>query len=177
MVGKNVWIRARVHMVTGKGKIVFVILRQQFNTIQATTSVSETISQGMIKYLLKQNKESIVDCFATVAAADVQKTSQKQELHILEFWCVNKSVPKLPFELDNASVRCEDQTLEGKGSGDAEEEESKGEAKAVEGKEVIKEEGKEEDGKEEGKEEKARAVVKQYIRLENRIIDLRIPTN
>lgn len=177
MVGKNVWIRARVHMVTGKGKIVFVILRQQFNTIQATTSVSETISQGMVKYLLKQNKESIVDCFATVAAADVQKTSQKQELHISEFWCVNKSVPKLPFELDNASVRCEDQTLEGKGSGDAEEEESKGEAKAVEGKVVIKEEGKEEDGKEEGKEEKARAVVKQYIRLENRIIDLRIPTN
>jgi aspartyl/asparaginyl-tRNA synthetase len=168
MVGKDVWIRARVHMVTGKGKIVFLILRQQFNTIQATTSVSETISQGMVKYLLKQNKESIVDCFATITAADVQKTSQKQELHIKEFWCVNKSVPKLPFELDNASVRCEDQTLEGKGSGDAEEEENKGE--------VVAEAGKEE-GKEENKDEKARAVVKQKVRLDNRIIDLRIPTN
>lgn len=97
MVGKDVWVRARAHAVTGKGKIAFVILRQQFATIQATASVSETISKGMVKYMLKISKESIVDCFATVTAADVQKTTQKQELQIKEFWCVNKSVPALPF--------------------------------------------------------------------------------
>lgn len=51
LVGKDVWVRARAHMITGKGKIVFIILRQQFATVQATTSVSDTISQGMIKYL------------------------------------------------------------------------------------------------------------------------------
>jgi len=75
MVGKDVWVRARAHMVTGKGKIVFIILRQQFANIQATTSVSETVSQHMIKYLQKVHKESIIDCFASVVEADVQKTS------------------------------------------------------------------------------------------------------
>ena len=75
LVGKDVWVRARAHMITGKGKIVFIILRQQFATVQATTSVSDTISQGMIKYLQKVHKESIIDCFATVVEADVQKTS------------------------------------------------------------------------------------------------------
>jgi lysyl-tRNA synthetase class II len=74
-IGETVWVRARVHAVTGKGKIAFVILRQQFSTIQATTSVSDTISKGMIKYMQKLPKESIVDVKATVVEAQVAKTT------------------------------------------------------------------------------------------------------
>jgi len=153
-IGQEVWVRARVHAVTGKGSIVFVTLRHQYFSIQATTSVSETISKGMIKYIQKLTKESIVDIKAKIAAADVQKTTQKQELHILEMWCVNKSVPALPFSLDDAIVRCEDQTLEGQGSGDVEEEKKGGDD-----------------------EEKTRSIVNQKVRLDNRVIDLRVPTN
>ena len=76
-VGQEVLIRGRAHAVTGKGSIAFVIVRQGYYTVQATASVGETISKGMIKFLQKVNKESIVDVLATVAEADVQKTTQK----------------------------------------------------------------------------------------------------
>lgn len=52
-------------------------------------------------------------------------------------------------------MRCENQTLEGQGSGDVEEEKKE----------------------EESKDEKTRAIVQQKVRLDNRIIDLRVPTN
>jgi len=67
---------------------------------------------------------------------------------------VNKSAPMLPFQIDNASVRVENQTDEGVGSGE--------QAEAVE---------------EENKGEDKRSVVKQDVRLDNRVIDLRVPAN
>lgn len=65
-----------------------------------------------------------------------------------EIWTVNKSSPMLPFQLDDASRLVTNQAAE---AGEAEGAADTGEAKA--------------------------AVVKQDVRLNNRVIDLRVPTN
>lgn len=67
-----------------------------------------------------------------------------------EIWCVNKSVPILPFQIEDASRLVLDQEAE---------------SKVVEATE------------EEKKDPNAMPVVRQDVRLNNRIIDLRVPTN
>ncbi len=72
-------------------------------------------------------------------------------MKISEIWTVNKSAPILPFQLEDASRRVENQ----------EDEEKEAPVK----------------GKEESKDGKAITVVGQDVRLNNRIIDLRVPAN
>ena len=67
-----------------------------------------------------------------------------------EIWCVNKSAPYLPFQIEDASRLVLDQEAEGD--------------------KAPAEESKDKDGKK-------MPVVKQDVRLNNRIIDLRVPTN
>ena len=75
--------------------------------------------------------------------------SQKVELIISEVWTINKAAPILPFQIEDAARRCENQ----------EDEEKEEEIKAADSK----------DGKV--------IQVGQEIRLNNRIIDLRVPSN
>ncbi len=68
----------------------------------------------------------------------------------MEIWTVNKSVPNLPFQIKDASRRVENQEDEEKQHDEKKAEESK------EGQHVV---------------------VGQDVRLNNRVIDLRVPTN
>jgi len=72
----------------------------------------------------------------------------------VQIWCVNKSVPTLPFQIEDASRKVLDQAAEDGNAPQKKEEESK-----------------------EEKGEAKQAVVKQDVRLDNRVIDLRVPTN
>lgn len=147
--GQEVLVRGRLHASRATGKMCFVVIREQFATVQAVLAVSESISKGMVTFAAKIPKESIVDVKAivTIPEKPVHTCSQKVELQITEVWVVNKSVPMLPFQLEDASRRVENQEDEEK--------------------QVAHEESK--DGK--------HAVVGQDVRLNNRIIDLRVPTN
>lgn len=78
----------------------FLVVREQFATVQAVLAVSEQISKGMVKFASKIPKESIVDVKATVSIPQnpIHTCSQHNvELQINEIWIVNKSVPILPF--------------------------------------------------------------------------------
>ena len=104
----------------------------------------------MVTFASKIPKESIIEIVASVAVPDkpIESCTQQVELQVKEIWCVNKSVPYLPFQIEDASRQVLDQEAESRqGGGD---EESK-------------------DGK--------MPVVRQDVRLNNRIIDLRVPTN
>lgn len=112
------------------------------------------VSKGMVTYATKIPKESIIDLVATVVVPEkeIEGCSQQVELQVHEIWTVNKSVPMLPFQIEDASRQVLNQELEGNpAAAKAENEESKDEEKL--------------------------AVVKQDVRLNNRIIDLRVPTN
>ena len=112
--------------------------------------MGEGVSQGMAEYTRRIPKESIIELKAKVVVPEkpILGTSQKVELQIKEIWTVNKSAPMLPFQLEDASRKCENQEDEEK-----------------------KEEKKDGDGKTKA------AFVGQDVRLNNRIIDLRVPTN
>ena len=156
VIGKEVTIRGRLHNARGQGqKLAFVVVRQQYATVQCVVaSDDKVISKGMVAYAAKVPNESIVEVKATVIQpkVPVQACTQKIELQVQEFWVVNMSAPILPFQIEVASRLVVDQAAEDAG-GDKVEEHKEGEAAALKG------------------------VVTQKTRLDNRIIDLRVPTN
>ena len=83
------------------------------------------------------------------------------EIQLTQVWTVNRSHNVLPFQIEDASRQVLNQEDEGN---------TGGAAQAKDGKEDKKKK------KEEKKEEKL-PVVKQDVRLDARIIDLRVPTN
>ena len=103
--GQEVRIRARVNNVRGKGNSAFVVIRESFATAQAVLFKGETISKGMVTYASKLNKESIIEIVADVVVPQnpLSGVSQQVELQVKEIWCVNKSVPILPFQIEDAS--------------------------------------------------------------------------
>ena len=107
----------------------------------------------MVSYASKVPRESIIELKATVTVPEkpVETCTQKIELLVQEFWVINKSAPILPFQIEDASRLVTNQAAEDGGAGA-------------------------EESKESG-DKSAGAVVKQDIRLNNRIIDLRVPTN
>lgn len=128
----------------------FVVARESFATVQAVLFVGEHISKGMVSYASKIHKESIIEIVAKVVkpAAAIEGCSIQHELQIEEIWTVNKSLPVLPFQLEDASRQVLDQT---------------------------KEDHHHASGAEESKDHMA--VVGLDTRLNNRVIDLRVPTN
>mmetsp|Transcript_34682 Transcript_34682/g.53156 ORF Transcript_34682/g.53156 Transcript_34682/m.53156 type:complete len:647 (-) Transcript_34682:292-2232(-) len=149
--GQEVILRARLHNSRGKGKLCFIVLRQQFSSVQCILAQDEVISKGMVNYASKIPKESIVEIKGKVTVPEnpIETCTQKVEIQVQEFWVIDKSAPILPFQIDDASRLVTDQAAEEGGA--------------------TGEEAKEGEGK--------GAVVKQDIRLNNRIIDLRVPTN
>lgn len=49
-VGKEIWVRGRIHTSRCKGKQCFIVLRQQSSTVQVLISVNEVISKQMVKF-------------------------------------------------------------------------------------------------------------------------------
>jgi aspartyl/asparaginyl-tRNA synthetase len=97
--GQTIVTRGRLHNSRGKGNLCFIVIRQQFSTVQAILSVDEVISKGMVQYASKIPRESIIEIKAkvTVPTTPVETCSQKVELVVQEFWVINKSAPILPF--------------------------------------------------------------------------------
>lgn len=152
LADQEVRIRARVHNSRSKGKMCFIVAREGYATIQCMLFVGETISKGMVTFSSKIPRESIIEIVATATKPDreIDGCSQQMELQVKEIWCVNKSVPMLPFQLEDASRIVLDQKAEDKPAAKDDEETKDGEAMPV---------------------------VRQDVRLNNRIIDLRVPTN
>lgn len=77
--GHTVLVRGRVHTVRGKGSLGFLVVREAGHTVQCVVAVKENVvSKGMIKFVTKLNKESIVDVEGVVIVPPkpVEGTSQ-----------------------------------------------------------------------------------------------------
>lgn len=69
-------------------------------------SQGDDIPKAMIKYASSIPRESIVDFFVKVTlpmAPVISTTQQFVELQVLKVFTVNKSLPELPFQLEDAS--------------------------------------------------------------------------
>ena len=109
--GQEVHIRGRLHSSRAAGKkLVFVVIRERFATVQAILAVSEPdVSPGMAEFTRRISKESIIEVKAKVVVPEkpIEGCSQKVELQISEIWTINKSAPILPFQIEDAARRCE----------------------------------------------------------------------
>lgn len=151
---QEVTVRGRVHRITGKGSACFIVLRENFSTCQACIFVEEGTSKGMVDYSRRIPRESLVQIKGLVHMPDapIKKCTQQVELLIKEIWTLHKSVPRLPFNLDDAGNIVENQM---------DEDDAK----------------KEEEDKKDEKGKKKTIIVGQNTRLDNRIMDLRVPAN
>ena len=150
---KTVWFRARMQNSRITGKLAFLELRQRMATMQAVAAVSETIPKDLVRFLKTIPKESILDLKGKVT--EVQKPVEgcsisNFELQIEDVFCLSRSRPVLPFQIEDAS---RPMTAE--------------EAEAMDNTEI---EG-------EKKESQSGAIVGLNTRLNNRILDLRTRTN
>lgn len=152
--GQEVLVRARVHNSTGKGNNCFIVLRENFSTLQACAFKSEAISKDMIKYMTAVPCESIVDIVGRVVKPEkpILSCSQKVELQIVKFFVVNRAVGRLPLQIADASRKVENNEMDYE---ENEEPPKVEEAKVEEAKveEVKVEEAKVEEAKVEGKTE------------------------
>ena len=64
---QEVFVRGRLHQSRAKGKTCFIVVREQFATVQAAMFVGDTVSKGMIEYARRIPKESIIDIKAKVS--------------------------------------------------------------------------------------------------------------
>ncbi|KAJ7558977.1 hypothetical protein O6H91_04G063900 [Diphasiastrum complanatum] len=103
---RNVLIRGRAQSARGKGKIAFLIVREQGYTVQCVATVSESVSKGLVKYVTGLSKESIVDVEGVVSKPDVEiasTTQQVVEIQVRKVYCVSKAASVLPLNLEDAA--------------------------------------------------------------------------
>jgi aspartyl/asparaginyl-tRNA synthetase len=144
-VGKEVWVRGRVHNTRAKGNNCFIVIRQCGYTVQGALFKTETISKEMIKFAGSLSRETVIDIKGLVVKAEVKSCTQNEvELSVQRLYVVSKAEVGLPLQIDDA----------GRSEAEIEESERKAAAGEVEG---------------------AYVRVGVDIRLDNRIIDLRVP--
>lgn len=117
--------------------MVFLVLREQFETAQAIAFKSETLPKEAITFISKISNESIVDIFGTVKTLEKPLsgvTISNREIDIQKLYLISRSAPVLPFQMADA-MRDENNS---------------------DGKEII---------------------VSLKTRLDNKVIDLRVPTS
>jgi aspartyl-tRNA synthetase len=100
-----VLVRARIHNSRGKGNNCFIVLRENFYTLQACAFKSEAVSKDMIKYMASVPNESIVDIVGKVVKPEeaIDSCTQQVELQILRFFVVNRATNRLPLQIADAS--------------------------------------------------------------------------
>ena len=201
--GQNVKLRVRLQRSRIKGKSGFLVLREGVYTIQACLFVEDgKISKQMVDFAKSLRLESYIDVTAKVQKVQkpVESCTQKDVELAIETLFLVVSAPKvLPFQMEDA-LRKVNPELEEDDYQQKKKEENKEEKKEEEKKEEKEGEQKEGENKEESKEdkkkkkkekkkekkekkeeekkdkEKLEIVVKMNTRLDNRVLDLRVPT-
>jgi aspartyl-tRNA synthetase len=104
MAGQKVWIRGRLATSRAVGKGVFILLRQQVNTVQGVVWQGTNVPKGMVKYTASIPLESIIDIQAEIVKeeTEIQSATVKfLELRISEIHIVSKA-QDLPFQVEDA---------------------------------------------------------------------------
>ncbi|KAJ8903186.1 hypothetical protein NDN08_004296 [Rhodosorus marinus] len=104
-IGKQLWIRARLHNVRAVAKNAFLILRQKTSSAQAVLSPSDTIPREMIKWALRNiTTESVIDVQGQIVASEVKSCTQNAiEIAVQRLYVVSKAAQPLPFLPDDAA--------------------------------------------------------------------------
>jgi len=101
--GEQVWVRARVATSRKQGKtLCFLQLRQSIHTVQAVVFAQ---TGDLVPYAASLPRETVVDLLGeiTVPTAPTACTQSGVELQVRRLFCVSRSLPELPLQLEDAS--------------------------------------------------------------------------
>ena len=151
---EEVTVQARVQNARVQtGKLVFLLLRQGFSTIQAVVAAgdeSSQVSRQMTKWTASLNLESIVEVFGVVQKTKnpvASATVSDLEIHVKKLYVVAEAISQFPMQLESALLP-----------------------------ELPEDEEEHLPDQEESKTSKI-PKVSLKTRLDNRVVDLRTPTN
>ena len=118
--GGEVWVRGRLSKLRAGSNNCFLVLRAQGQyTVQACFFRDKSTpkqSRAMLDALAGLTEESIVDVRGQLVAASVTGCSQSTvEIQLQELVLISQSLPKLPFEIDEAG-RSEAEIVASEGS-------------------------------------------------------------
>lgn len=180
---QTVTIRARVHNVRGKGNLCFLVLRQNFSTVQAIFVKGEENPKEMVTFAAGLGKETIVDLEGVVTVAQekiVATTQQSVEIAARKIFIVSLA-EQLPMQIEDAArpksiLKAQDKEIEL----------LEQKIRSVQEKRQGLTPDSEEDTKlkaEEAELVKQKSAAQKYVkvsretRLDNRVLDLRTPAN
>ncbi|KAL2928236.1 Aspartate--tRNA ligase 2 cytoplasmic [Bienertia sinuspersici] len=103
----EVLIRGRVQAIRAVSKkMAFVVVREGGYTIQCVLmAAKEKVSEQMVKFANALSRESIVDVQGSVSvpADSIKGTSQQVEIQVCKIYCINRAVPTLPINIEDAA--------------------------------------------------------------------------
>ncbi|CAO2821732.1 unnamed protein product [Amaranthus hypochondriacus] len=103
----EVLIRGRVQAIRAVSKkMAFVVVREAGYTVQCVLMVAkEKVSEQMVKFANTLSRESIVDIFGVVSVPNeaIKGTSQQVEIQVRKIYCINRAVPTLPINIEDAA--------------------------------------------------------------------------
>ncbi|XP_075487162.1 aspartate--tRNA ligase 2, cytoplasmic-like [Primulina tabacum] len=102
-----VLIRGRAQTIRAVGKkMAFIVVRESGFTVQCVLNVSPgAVSPQMVKFATGLSRESIVDIegVVSVPAQSITGATQQVEIQVKKLYCVNKAVPTLPINIEDAA--------------------------------------------------------------------------
>ncbi|KAM0887853.1 hypothetical protein ACQ4PT_028731 [Festuca glaucescens] len=106
--GRSVLICGFAQAIRQVGKKrAFVVLRDRISTVQCVLSASDDtgVSMQIIKFAASISKESVVDIEGVVSLPEkpIEATTQKVEIQVRKVHCINRAIPTLPFNLQDAA--------------------------------------------------------------------------
>ncbi|CAM0880010.1 unnamed protein product [Alopecurus aequalis] len=106
--GRSVLIRGSAQALRKVGKnMAFVVLRQRMSTVQCVLNASADagVSSQMVRFAAALSKESIVDVQGIVSLPKepLKATTQQVEIQVRKVYCINRAIPTLPINLEDAS--------------------------------------------------------------------------
>ncbi|KAL0903332.1 hypothetical protein M5K25_027703 [Dendrobium thyrsiflorum] len=116
----TVLIRGVAQTMRGVGKkMAFLVVRQFTATVQCVLTTDELVSTQMVKYATSLSRESIVDVegVVTVPTEPIKGTTQQVEIQVRKLYCINRAVPNLPINIEDAA-RSEEEIKEAEKTGE-----------------------------------------------------------
>ncbi|XP_022857457.1 aspartate--tRNA ligase 2, cytoplasmic-like [Olea europaea var. sylvestris] len=104
---QDVLIRGRCQAIRAVGKkMAFVVVRERGFTVQCILTVTpDVVSAQMVKFATSLSRESIVDIegVISVPATTITGATQQVEVQVRKLYCVNKAIPTLPINIEDAA--------------------------------------------------------------------------
>eukprot|EP01112_Ceratiomyxa_fruticulosa_P017002 TRINITY_DN5220_c0_g1_i1.p1 TRINITY_DN5220_c0_g1~~TRINITY_DN5220_c0_g1_i1.p1 ORF type:complete len:601 (-),score=142.43 TRINITY_DN5220_c0_g1_i1:28-1674(-) len=167
-----VTLRARLHNSRGKGNLVFLLLRQSTESIQAVLSKNERVNKPALKFASSLSKETLleVEGIIRVTPSPVEATTQTDvEIEVTKLFVASKVLLPLPLQLEDAGRPLPIVEAQQK------------EIAEIEKKIAALDVNASEEDKQRLIQQKAEAakfpIVGQDVRLDYRILDLRVPAH